>query len=102
MFSDVAGYTAIMGRDEEAAMRALEAHRQALRTLLPQFHGRLIGEIGDGTLSSFRSAMDANIGCGGLGERTPIDKGAASALFCRTTLSDRRCSSVALGRNNGF
>src|SRR5215469_15070675 len=59
MFRDVAGYTAIMSRDEEAAMRALEAHRQALRSLLPQFNGRLIGEIGDGTLSSFRSAMDA-------------------------------------------
>src|SRR5215469_6641299 len=59
MFSDVAGYTAIMSRDEEAAMRALEAHRQALRSLLPQFNGRLIGEIGDGTLSSFRSAIDA-------------------------------------------
>ena len=26
---------------------------------LPQFNGRLVGEIGDGTLSSFRSAIDA-------------------------------------------
>src|SRR5215469_17821154 len=59
MFSDVAGYTAIMSRDEEAAMRALEAHRQVLSSLLPQYKGRLIGEIGDGTLSSFRSAIDA-------------------------------------------
>jgi adenylate cyclase len=59
MFSDVVGYTAIMGRDEAAAMRALDAHRQMLRTLLPRFNGRLVGEIGDGTLSSFRSAMDA-------------------------------------------
>jgi adenylate cyclase len=59
MFSDVVGYTAIMGRDEAAAMRALDAHRQMLRTLLPQFNGRLVGEIGDGTLSSFRRAMDA-------------------------------------------
>jgi adenylate cyclase len=59
MFSDVVGYTAIMGRDEAAAMRALDAHRQTLRTLFPQFNGRLVGEIGDGTLSSFRSAMDA-------------------------------------------
>jgi adenylate cyclase len=59
MFSDIAGYTAIMGRDEQAAMRALDAHRGTLRSLLPQFNGRLIGEIGDGTLSSFRSAIDA-------------------------------------------
>jgi adenylate cyclase len=59
MFSDIAGYTAIMGRDEREAMRALDAHRGTLRTLLPKFNGRLIGEIGDGTLSSFHSAIDA-------------------------------------------
>jgi adenylate cyclase len=59
MFSDIAAYTAIMGRDEQEAMRALDAHRGTLRTLLPKFNGRLIGEIGDGTLSSFHSAIDA-------------------------------------------
>jgi adenylate cyclase len=59
MFSDVVGYTAIMGRDEQQALRALEDHRQLLRLLLPKFNGRMVGEIGDGTLSSFHSAIDA-------------------------------------------
>jgi TolB-like protein len=59
MFSDIAGYTAIMGRDETLALRALAGHRALLRTLLPRFNGRMIGEIGDGTLTSFRSALDA-------------------------------------------
>src|SRR5713101_9315839 len=59
MFSDVVGYTAIMGRDEQQALRALDAHRELLRTLLPKFNGRMVGEIGDGTLSSFHSAIDA-------------------------------------------
>ena len=59
MFSDIAGYTAIMGRDEERALRALAEHRALLRTLLPKFNGRMIGEIGDGTLTSFHSALDA-------------------------------------------
>jgi class 3 adenylate cyclase len=59
MFSDIAGYTAIMGRDEQAALRALDTHRAMLRTLLPKFNGQLIGEIGDGTLSSFHSATEA-------------------------------------------
>ena len=59
MFSDIAGYTLIMGRDEERAMRALGEHRALLRTLLPKFNGRMIGEIGDGTLTSFHSALDA-------------------------------------------
>ncbi len=64
MFSDIAGYTLIMGRDEGKAVRALAEHRNVLRSLLPKFSGRLIGEIGDGTLSSFHSALDAvNCAC---------------------------------------
>src|SRR6266478_2023703 len=59
MFSDVVGYTAIMGRDENEALRALDAHRELLRTLLPKFNGRMVGEIGDGTLTSFHSAIEA-------------------------------------------
>jgi class 3 adenylate cyclase len=59
MFSDIAGYTAIMGRDEHQAIRALAAHRELLRSLLPRFTGQMLGEIGDGTLSSFQSAVDA-------------------------------------------
>ena len=59
MFSDIAGYTLIMGRDEDKAVWALAEHRKVLRSLLPKFSGRLIGEIGDGTLSSFHSALDA-------------------------------------------
>ena len=59
MFSDVVGYTAIMGRDEQQALRALEDHRELLRLLLRKFNGRMVGEIGDGTLTSFHSAIDA-------------------------------------------
>src|SRR6266853_3899242 len=59
MFSDVVGYTAIMGSDENEALRALDAHRELLRTLLPKFNGRMVGEIGDGTLTAFHSAIDA-------------------------------------------
>ncbi len=59
MFSDVVGYTAIMGRDERKGLRAVRCHREHLRAVLPQLNGRLIGEIGDGTLSSFHSAVDA-------------------------------------------
>jgi adenylate cyclase len=59
MFSDIAGYTAIMGRDEALAMRAYAEQRALLRMLLPQFDGRMLGEIGDGTLTSYHSASDA-------------------------------------------
>ena len=59
MFSDIAGYTLIMGHDEAKAIRALHEHRELLRSLLPKHNGRMLGEIGDGTLSSFHSATDA-------------------------------------------
>jgi adenylate cyclase len=59
MFSDVVGYTAIMGRDEQLGLHVLADHRAQLRAILPRFKGRLIGEIGDGTLSSFHSVIDA-------------------------------------------
>ena len=59
MFSDIAGYTAIMGRDEAKGLAARDAHRELLRSILPRFHGRLLGDLGDGALSSFHSAIDA-------------------------------------------
>jgi adenylate cyclase len=59
MFSDIVGYTALMGRDERQGLRAVREH---LRSVLPRFNGRLIGEIGDGTLSSFNRVLDAT-GC---------------------------------------
>ncbi len=59
MFSDVVGYTAIMGRDENEALRALETHRELLRSLMPKYNGRMVGEIGDGTLTAYHSAIDA-------------------------------------------
>src|SRR5215469_258515 len=37
MFSDIAGYTAIMGRDEQAGLEARNAHRDLLRGILPRF-----------------------------------------------------------------
>src|SRR5215472_8346250 len=59
VFSDIAGYTALMGRDERAAVRAMAEHRELVRSLVPRFNGRMIGDIGDGALASFHSALDA-------------------------------------------
>jgi adenylate cyclase len=59
MFSDIASYTTIMGRDEQEGLDARNSHRELLRTILPRFNGRLLGDLGDGALSSFHSAIDA-------------------------------------------
>ncbi len=59
MFSDIAGFTALMGEDEDRAVRALERSRSVVRTQVEKHGGRLLEEIGDGTLSSFESAVGA-------------------------------------------
>ena len=57
MFSDIFGYTAIMGRDEEEGVRMLAAHRELLRTILLKFNGWMRGEIGDGWLTATRMSF---------------------------------------------
>ena len=37
---------------QQGVLSALEEHREVLRSVLPKFNGRMIGEIGDATLSS--------------------------------------------------
>jgi class 3 adenylate cyclase len=59
MFSDIAGYTTTMGRDEQQAIRALVENREILRLILHGFNGQNLYEHRDGTLTSFHSALDA-------------------------------------------
>jgi class 3 adenylate cyclase/pimeloyl-ACP methyl ester carboxylesterase len=59
MFSDIAGYTSLMGEDEDLAIRVLERSREIVRAQVEKHGGRLLEEIGDGTLSSFDSAVSA-------------------------------------------
>ena len=59
MFTDMVGYTALMGHDERKTLQLLERQRVLLTSLLRQHNGELLKEIGDGTLSSFQSALDA-------------------------------------------
>jgi len=59
MFTDIVGYTALMGKDEQKAMQILHKNRNVLMQLIKQFNGEWLKEMGDGTLSSFYSAVDA-------------------------------------------
>ena len=59
MFTDIAGYSAMMSVDEMMAMNALEKNREIHRASIRKFKGKFIKEIGDGTLSIFQSSFDA-------------------------------------------
>ena len=59
MFTDIAGYTAAMSADEESALNTLRKKRSTLKPLISDNNGTFVKEIGDATLSYFRSAIDA-------------------------------------------
>lgn len=59
MFTDIVGYTALMGNDEGRAIEMLNRNRKLHQVLIAQYHGRLLKEIGDGMLASFDTSTDA-------------------------------------------
>ncbi|MGZ3854419.1 MAG: adenylate/guanylate cyclase domain-containing protein, partial [Flavisolibacter sp.] len=59
MFTDIVGYTALMGDDEKTALELLRTNRQLQKPIIESFQGTWIKEIGDGVLASFLTATDA-------------------------------------------
>ncbi|MEK6780777.1 MAG: tetratricopeptide repeat protein [Bacteroidota bacterium] len=59
MFTDIVGYTALMGNDEKHAFTLLNKNRQLQKPIIGEFDGRWIKEIGDGTMASFNTVSDA-------------------------------------------
>ena len=59
MFTDIVGYTALMGKDEQKAFELLRKNREIHKPLIKQFHGTWIKEMGDGVLASFNTVTDA-------------------------------------------
>ena len=58
MFTDIVGYTALMGSDEDKAFEILNKNRQIQKPLIKQYNGTWIKELGDGVLASFNTASD--------------------------------------------
>src|SRR5438477_6319293 len=58
--ADVAGYSRLMGADEEGTLAALKAHRRAvLDPKTTEHRGRIVKTTGDGLLVEFASVVDA-------------------------------------------
>src|SRR5215510_6018235 len=58
--ADVAGYSRLMGEDEEGTLAALKSHRRELiDPLIAQHQGRIVKTTGDGLLIEFASIVDA-------------------------------------------
>ena len=73
--ADIAGYSRLMGVDEEGTLRQLKAHRKELvNPKITEHRGRIVKTTGDGMLVEFVSVVDA-VRCAvdiqrGMAERT--------------------------------
>jgi adenylate cyclase len=53
------GYSRLMGEDEAGTLQTLKAHRQAIRSLIEKYHGRVVDSPGSSLLAEFASIVDA-------------------------------------------
>jgi adenylate cyclase len=81
--ADVAGYSRLMGNDEEGTLAALKACRHELiDPKVAEHRGRIVKTTGDGTLVEFASAVDA--------VRCAMEIQRVMAARCAATPEDRR------------
>src|SRR5262249_22704848 len=58
--ADMAGYSRLMGADEEGTHERLRAHlRELIDPKVAEYHGRIVKTTGDGFLAEFPSVVDA-------------------------------------------
>jgi adenylate cyclase len=75
--ADVAGYSRLMGADEEGTHERLKEHRRELfDPKIAEHHGRIVKTTGDGLLVEFPSVVDA-VGCAVEVQRAMIERNAA-------------------------
>src|ERR1700751_5463301 len=71
---DVAGYSRLMGADEEGTHERLKAHfRQLVDPKIEEHQGRIVKNTGDGVLAEFASVVDA-VRCAAEVQRGMIDR----------------------------
>ncbi len=59
MFTDIVGYTALMQTDEQRAIAQRQRHRQVFEATHQRYQGTILQYFGDGTLSTFKSGVEA-------------------------------------------
>ena len=57
--ADVKGYSRLMGVDEEATVRTLQAYKEVMASSIQHHRGRIVDTAGDSVLAEFASVVDA-------------------------------------------
>jgi adenylate cyclase len=76
--ADIAGYSGLMGADDEATVRDLKAHQIVILPLIANFSGRVIDTAGDGILAEFASVLNA-VNCAVAIQRNMAERNASVA-----------------------
>ena len=72
--ADVAGYSRLMGTDEEGTLERLKTlRRQLIDPKIAEYHGRIVKTTGDGLLVEFASVVDA-VRCAAEVQRGMLDR----------------------------
>jgi adenylate cyclase len=91
--ADVAGYSRLMGADEEGTHERLKAHfRQLIDPKIKEHRGHIVKNTGDGLLAEFASVIDA-VRCAAEMQRGMIDR--------EPELPDKRRIRFRIGINLG-
>jgi class 3 adenylate cyclase len=108
--ADVAGYSRLMGTDEEGTHERLQAHlRELVNPKINEHRGRIVKNTGDGFLTEFQSVVDA-VRCAveiqrGMAERNatiPPDKRIEFRVGVNLGDVTRLCRSRHQSRRSGF
>ncbi len=59
MFTDIVGFTALMGKDVEYGLNLIRKNRLIQKPLIEKYNGKWLKEMGDGVLAQFGSAIDS-------------------------------------------
>ncbi len=59
MFTDIVGYTSLMGKDSAKALELVRISKEIQKPLVEKHHGQWLKEMGDGALAKFGTALDA-------------------------------------------
>ena len=78
--ADVAGYSRLMGADEEGTHERLKAHLEELvNPKIAEHRGRIVKNTGDGFLAEFASVVDG-VRCGVEVQRGMVERNAATPV----------------------
>ena len=59
MFTDIVGYTALMGKDSDKALELMRISKEIQKPLVEKHNGKWLKEMGDGAMARFSTALDA-------------------------------------------